>query len=348
MTLELGTTKEEAEEIMAVSSGFVKNCKEKGRYRFRILTSFYKIAELFYPTIRVDEESQELKPSWNRIQVPYDSKHLLSPLIDADRRIKIQHAHNRGLEENVRSTIEPSIGYMCLIFDRDEDLLRIDMANLKKSIVKQIIDLERKPSPGADASKLWHGPAFCWDAIIEHKYDAGKGGAEWQKHSYDVEVDTSTNKFENKIPVEIWKSELSPMKYLEEKLKGKNINAKEYIFTAEEIRLMDTYEGNIREEAKPLADNEIMEELKKFPINSMGVDKSGNYVFVDPKGIWEELNRLSLPASSEEDMKKLGNGSNIDEDVDIDFSSNTEDIVIEETEVTKEAVKAERPDFTNI
>lgn len=338
---DLGTTREDADAILSYNTGIVKTLKEQKTYRHRVLTSPKRIAQVFYPTIREDAQTGELKGSWNAINVPYKQKHLLTPLIDLDRAIKVEQAKERGLSERVRSALEPSIGFLCLIFDRGETAVKIDVANYKLQAVNQLIDLERTIDDD-DPSKLMYGPMFCWDAVIVHAYENNPSKQEWQRHSYPVSVHPKTNKMAGKIPANIWKAE-SVWKLCVEK------NVHKQVFTEEELKAIDTYEGDPATLGNPMTDEEIAEELQKFPINPRGT-RGGNYVFGDPKALWEKVTQMSLPLPSQDEIKMIeGHVAEEAKSEEVKVEDISDDWGLDDdapNDVSEIAKETDRPDFT--
>lgn len=343
--MDLGTTKQDVNDIITFTP-IIKTLREVRRYRHRVLSSFHKVHELFYPTVREDDAGG-LRASWNSVRVPTDSKHLLTPLIELDRSLKEDLASKRNLNEFVRSQLEPSLAFYCLIFDRDEQDLRIDLASYKYSVVKAILDLQVKEDPD-DPNRLLHGPAFCWDAIIEHKKDEGQGGSSMFKHKYTVEPYVKTNKVAGKIPIAALRAS-SFWEYFTEK----NIGI-EKLFTKDEVELINKCEIKLKDSSRAMDDNELREELKKFPINAYAM-RNGNPIFADPKQLFESLNKLELPPVSEESMKQLTEGAPTEVVADdiLGEGTPTDDITFDEepkeqdaeTIVTEEADNAERPLF---
>ena len=346
MGMQLGTNSKAREEIL--NSGFdtIKNLSEIGQYQHRILSGGFRMNEIYYPTIRKDAQTGELKSSWNLIKVPKEG-HLLSKLIVLDEKLKSERAEKSLVKGNIRSRLHPSTSYLYLIFDRKEPELKIEKVRYKYSIVKDLVRLENERDP-ADDSKLMNGPAFCWDAIINHKKDESKKGAEWMKHEYTVSVYSASNKCAGRIPAEVWNSNRfdSPWEVFVEKGWDKAV------FAEKELELINSCDVSLEEVTRALTDDEIMEELVKFPLFPGAIDSNNAPIFADPEAIWKEIQRLELPASSQEEIKMIGEGVVVDTmNVDIDDFGELPDKkdkkkVEFDTELSKESKKKGRPTFT--
>ena len=229
-----------------------------------------------------------------------------------------------------RSRLRPSRNYLYLIFDRnDDDPIKIFIAKYPKTVAVSLTKLERTPDP-QDQDVLLHGPTFCWDAVITHSVDKSSKGTTWQQHGYDVQPYSKTNKFAGQIPTEIWKHTNSPWGNVSDE-------SKHIMFTDEELQAIEECEIDLREEVRPLTDDELMEQLIEFPMNPLALDSNtGTPIFSNPKGLWEEMARVKLPLPSQEDVKLL-NGDVVDAEFEVTDDANTE--------VSEKSKKSSRPNF---
>ena len=73
--IDLGTDRESSEELLNPKTGFaiVKNLKEKGQYVHRVLAGGLKVLETYYPTIRLDKDTNERKTTCGRRESSYST-----------------------------------------------------------------------------------------------------------------------------------------------------------------------------------------------------------------------------------------------------------------------------------
>jgi len=341
---ELGTDRDASEELLR-PSGFTrtKDLREPGRYVHRVLAGGLKVLEMFYPTIRIDNDSGELKNSWNVIKVPSEGTHPLTPLIKYDERCKQEMMDRTGNRGRARSRLQPGVSYLYLIFDRnDEDNpTKVFVAKYKKTVASKLATLERVKDP-QNETKLLHGPTFCWDALIEHTFDKEGKGATWQKHDYTVETYSRTNKFAGEIDANIWKHTKSPWSLVSDR-------SREKMFTPEELKAIEECEFDLKAETAPLSEEDIVAQLLEYPLNPMALDSNSTApIFSHPKGMWEEMQRLELPLPSADDVKLLNGNVDASDAVDAKFEEVEEEEPAQETEAKKQSKGKKRPKFTEI
>jgi len=257
---------------------FERTRLEEGENNHRILFGPVKVAQIYYPSLVKDPETQELKQKMKVITRP-DSGSPLDSLASLDERIR----RTRG-EERPRSSLRPSSKWLYLVIDKNsKEYPKVTIAEYPFTVYDQITKLEQSVS-NKNPDKLRYGLIFMWDAIITKTVDKSK--PKQYGTSYNVEVDPE-NPYAGKIP-------RGYLGRTSAELAKHGVNVEQF-FTEEELKAIKDSDFDLEKIAAPDTWDQMLEKLNKFPIYLGASDRGGHPRFPQLEEFVTQAQESNIP-----------------------------------------------------
>ena len=269
MVVRLGSTHEDVDSTLDFGKKKIGYFKDLGTYIHRVLKGPFVFKGFIYPAWKEDFETGEMIPTYHKIVVPQKLENtIMDKLAFLDRQVQ----SSLGGKDRIVSQFAPSTLYIFAVIDRKastEDIW-VGFWEYKRSLVRDLNSLQKKLST-KDSEKLMYGPYWSYDVVIEKKYDEvmmeKTGGNLQYSTRYELDIDPETLVLSGKYPAKY----LNRDYYLQHKEEVEEFDNKCYaqVFSEEELSaIQEFFEKNNPEHIISARDNqELLEELKKFPIN---------------------------------------------------------------------------------